>query len=97
MPPKATVTRTSCGHVNRVDMARVDDRPKCGACGRPMPLDRPVRVTDVDFDRVIGGSDIPVLVDFYADWCAPCKVMEPTLDAIAREQRGRVLVLQLAL
>ncbi|HUF13074.1 MAG TPA: thioredoxin domain-containing protein [Longimicrobiales bacterium] len=62
-----------------------------------MPLDRPVRVTDVDFDRVIGGSDIPVLVDFYADWCAPCKVMEPTLDAIAREQRGRVLVLQLAL
>ena len=95
MPPKATVACGFCGRANRVDMSRVDDRPKCGQCGRPMLLDRPVRVSDANFDRVIGDSEVPVLVDFYADWCGPCKVMAPVLDALASEQRGRVLVAKL--
>jgi len=95
MGGKATVACTFCGRLNRVDTSRVADRPKCGQCGRPMLLDRPVRVTDADFDRVIGGTEVPVLVDFYADWCAPCKVMAPTLDAIANERRGAVLVAKL--
>lgn len=95
MERKATVTCAFCATANRVDLGRVDDRPRCGECGRPMLLDRPVRVTDGDFDRVIAGADVPVLVDFHADWCAPCKVMAPTLDSLASERRGQVLVAKL--
>ncbi|KPK60948.1 MAG: thioredoxin [Gemmatimonas sp. SG8_38_2] len=58
-------------------------------------LDRPVRVTDSDFFQVISKSDVPVMVDFYADWCAPCKIMAPVLDDFAHSHTGRVLVAKL--
>lgn len=90
--PRATVPCLFCGTVNRVDMRRVSDLPKCGECGKPIRLDRPVRVTDRDLERVVAGSTVPVVVDFYADWCGPCKVMAPILDEVARELAGRVLV-----
>jgi thioredoxin 2 len=76
-------------------MSRAADRPKCGSCERPMLLDRPVKVTDEDFDRLIGHTEVPVLVDFYADWCGPCKMMAPALDDLARERVGEILVLKL--
>ncbi len=93
--PRATVPCLFCGTVNRVDMRRVSDLPKCGECGKPIRLDRPVRVTDRDLERVVAGSTVPVLVDFYADWCGPCKVMAPVLDEIARERTGELLVAKL--
>jgi thioredoxin 2 len=68
------------------------DRPKCGKCGRPLLLDRPVPLNDDDFERTVGGSDLPVLVDFYADWCGPCKMMAPAFDDIARRRQGEALV-----
>ena len=92
---KATVACPFCGKLNRVRMDRVQDRPKCGECGRPLLLDRPLAVTDAAFDRVISDTDVPVLVDFYADWCQPCKIMAPLLDDIARERAGALLVLKL--
>lgn len=84
-----------CGKVNRVDMARVADLPKCGECGRPIRLDRPIRVTDQDLEKVVAESEVPVLVDFYADWCGPCKMMAPILDELAHDHAGRVLVAKL--
>jgi thioredoxin 2 len=92
---KATVACPFCGKLNRVRMDRVQDRPKCGECGRPLLLDRPIPVTDDAFDRVINDSEVPVLVDFYADWCQPCKVMAPLLDDLARERMGKLLVVKL--
>jgi thioredoxin 1 len=50
---------------------------------------------DKDFDRTISGSSVPVLVDFYADWCGPCKIMAPTLDDFAGRKAGEALVLKL--
>lgn len=84
-----------CATMNRIDAARAQDRPKCGECGKPILLDRPVRVGDNDLERVVADSDIPVLVDFYADWCGPCKAMAPVLDDVANRYTGRVLVAKL--
>jgi thioredoxin 2 len=78
-----------------VDLARLSEGPKCGECGRPIRLDRPLQVTDADFEKIIKGSSVPVLVDFHADWCGPCKVMAPVLDDFARQHTGSVLVLKL--
>lgn len=88
----ATVECPACGRLNRVDLARAADGPKCGACGRAIALDRPLPVSEAAFDRVVGGSEVPVLVDFHADWCGPCRMMAPVLEAVARERAGRVLV-----
>jgi thioredoxin 2 len=102
MPDETTGTRKAgaravapcpfCGRLNRVDLGRVEHRPTCGECGRPLRIDRPIRVSDADFERVVAGSDVPVLVDFYADWCGPCKVMAPTIDDLAAERAGEILV-----
>jgi thioredoxin 2 len=92
---RVTVPCASCSTLNRVDPERWRAGPKCGQCGEPMLLERPVPVSDRYLERVVAGTDVPVLVDFYADWCGPCKVMAPVLDAIAREYEGRVLVAKL--
>jgi thioredoxin 2 len=89
------VTCQFCGKANRVDLSRLSSGPKCGECGRPIRLDRPLKVTDSDFDRTIQGASVPILVDFYADWCGPCRVMAPTLDDLAQRNTGELLVLKL--
>ncbi len=81
-----------CSTLNRVDLSRAADRPGCGNCGKPMLLDRPVSVAAEDFRRTVLEASAPVLVDFYADWCAPCKMVAPLVDEIARENQGRLLV-----
>jgi thioredoxin 2 len=90
-----TIRCQFCESWNRVDASRAADRPKCGKCGKPMLLDRPVSLNDETFARTIAESDVPVLVDFYADWCGPCKMMAPFVDEIARERQGQVLVAKL--
>jgi thioredoxin 2 len=60
-----------------------------------MLLDRPIKLDDESFSRTIAETDVPVLVDFYADWCGPCKMMAPFVDELARETQGRALVAKL--
>jgi thioredoxin 2 len=84
-----------CGKANRVDLTRLSAGPKCAACARPILLDRPLKVSEADFESTLQGSSVPVLVDFYADWCGPCKMMAPTLDDFTRQHAGELLVLKL--
>ena len=90
-----TVRCQFCQSWNRVDASRVTDRPKCGKCATPILLDRPLKLDDETFDRTIAESTVPVFVDFYADWCGPCKMMAPFVDQLAGKHAGRVLVAKL--
>ncbi len=87
-----TVRCPFCLKMNRVDLGRAAARPACGECSRPILLDRPFKVMEEDFDRSVLGSEAPVLVDFYADWCGPCKMIAPIMDEVAQAHVGRLLV-----
>ena len=90
-----TVRCQFCETWNRIDAEKVADGPKCGKCAKPILLERPVTLTDDTFSRTINESDVPVFVDFYADWCGPCRMMAPAVDALAANVQGKALVAKL--
>jgi thioredoxin 2 len=94
-PPRGVVACAFCSTLNRVDLTKLSNGPKCANCQRPILLDRPIMATTTSFDRMVNGTTVPVLVDFYADWCGPCHMMAPTIDDFAKRQMGNVLVLKL--
>jgi len=90
-----TVRCQFCSTWNRIDASKVAAGPKCGKCAEPILLERPLALTDDTFARTLAETDVPVFVDFYADWCAPCRMMAPAVDALAAHVEGRALIAKL--
>src|SRR5438309_1255233 len=91
----ATIPCPFCDQLVRVNLDRLASGPRCGSCKRPLLLDRPVKVSGERLDAVLQGTEVPVLVDFYADWCGPCKMIAPIVDELAQSYAGRALLLKL--
>jgi thioredoxin 2 len=92
---KLTVRCQFCDTWNRIDAGKVTAGPKCGKCAKPILLERPITLNDETFSRTINESDLPVAVDFYADWCGPCRMMAPAVDALAAHLQGKALITKL--
>ena len=89
------VACASCGAKNRVSLdSALQKQPVCGKCraGLPAPAMDPVTVTDANFSQVVENAPVPVLLDLWAAWCGPCRMIAPTIEMLARELAGRVLV-----
>lgn len=85
-----------CGRKNRIPYERLGETAQCGNCQRNLPSpSQPVEIVqEAHFDRVIALSSLPVVVDFWAPWCGPCKRVAPELEKVARANAGRYLVVK---
>ena len=85
----------ACGRKNRVPAEHLADTGKCGACHAGIPArSAPIEVDPAQFDEIVRAATVPILVDFWAAWCAPCRMAAPEVEKTAASSAGRALVLK---
>jgi len=79
-----------CDAVNRVPASRLAEAPVCGKCRQALFTAHALELTSANFDRHIGRNEIPVLVDFWAPWCGPCRTLSPIVERLAADLAGQL-------